>query len=368
MGLMKRLGRRFSRVVRPLWKIVVAGDRIAHVPGAIRASWRTSASPIATPELTGANLLPDAEARRQATYSAPEAVVAILEGVRFDARHHVVLTGRRRLLVDSVNTGDERHLVGLRHLVYPREVPLSGTFTAFRSYQNTHYHTLIDNLPRLYLLHPARAALGVEAEVLCGSPLSPAEAWLLPLLAPPGTRVRQVDPALRYRVERFVFLGFLTRPFAGWLPPEYLEWFRERVVPTRPPGRHRRIWISRRVIGDRHMRNVVNESAVIDALAPFGFEAVRLEGMTTPQQIELFYDAEMVIAPHGAGLANLVFGTGAQVLELFPSRWVVPHYYLLAKACGHGYAWLNAHGRHRDSNFTASVADIVRQVRRWESA
>jgi capsular polysaccharide biosynthesis protein len=105
----------------------------------------------------------------------------------------------------------------------------------------------------------------------------------------------------------------------------------------------------------------------VGALGPLGFERYVLEDLAIAEQIELFHDAEFVVAPHGAGLANLVFGTGASVLELFPSRWAVPHYYLLSRACGHRYAALHANGRHRNSNFHVDVAAALAVVEGWLS-
>jgi len=44
-----------------------------------------------------------------------------------------------------------------------------------------------------------------------------------------------------------------------------------------------------------------------------------LDGMTPRAQMELFRDAEFVVAPHGAELANLVCcAAGTRVLELSP--------------------------------------------------
>jgi len=364
MGLNGRTRRWLQRTSRPLWRLVVAGDSVAAVSGAPRFTWRSSVTSVDTPDLVDVPMPRFSRHLARSSYAPPPAEVAVLKRVRFQARFHVVFTARRRLLVDSVSTGDLRDLVGWRQLLGAAPVDLPGLTSTFRSFQNTYYHTLIDNLPRLFLLDEARRQFGIEPELLVAGPLTPAEAFLVPRLAP-GLRVREVDPRHVYRAERFLFLGFLTRRFSGWLPPEYLAWLRRRIAPGRPPRRDRRIWISRQVIAGRHMRNVTNEAAVMDALAPLGFEAYRLEDLTIPQQVELFYDAEMVVAPHGAGLANLIFGSGARVLELFPSRFVVPHYHLLAAACGHTHTWWCGDGRHRDSDLVADIPEIVGRVERW---
>jgi capsular polysaccharide biosynthesis protein len=50
-----------------------------------------------------------------------------------------------------------------------------------------------------------------------------------------------------------------------------------------------------------------------------GFVPVELETLTLAQQVDLFAKADVVLAEHGAGLANIAFmRPGAQVIEAFP--------------------------------------------------
>ncbi len=58
--------------------------------------------------------------------------------------------------------------------------------------------------------------------------------------------------------------------------------------------------------------------------------------------MSLFRDAEIVIAPHGGGLANLVFCTpGAKVIELFPPA-NIDLYYRLATQLGLNYFFVKS--------------------------
>lgn len=79
------------------------------------------------------------------------------------------------------------------------------------------------------------------------------------------------------------------------------------------PARQR-IYISRR---DTRHRRLLNEDEVIDAVRAAGFEIVELTGMPVVEQMRLFAEASHIVAPHGAGLTNLVFANpGATLLEL----------------------------------------------------
>ena len=76
-----------------------------------------------------------------------------------------------------------------------------------------------------------------------------------------------------------------------------------------------RIWISRL---DSSRRSIANEQDVINFLRSFGFTSVTLSSLSVKEQAHLFCQAEVIIAPHGAGLANLVFcKPGTKILEIF---------------------------------------------------
>jgi capsular polysaccharide biosynthesis protein len=103
-----------------------------------------------------------------------------------------------------------------------------------------------------------------------------------------------------------------------------------------PPAR--RIYISRSA---SRRRRITNESKLVAKLSTYGFEAVQTEHMTVRNQLNLFSEASLVVAPHGAGLANIVFGQpGLKVLEIQPEGQDFSGsalYRFLAAACGHPY-------------------------------
>jgi capsular polysaccharide biosynthesis protein len=114
------------------------------------------------------------------------------------------------------------------------------------------------------------------------------------------------------------------------------RYLRGRLGVALPPGGRadpatgRRIYLSR---GDARWRRVLNEPDLIAMLVSRGFEAVSLTGMTVQAQAALFDAAAWIVAPHGAGLANLAFARPeATVLELFPHSFGTPAFYFLAAA------------------------------------
>ncbi len=82
----------------------------------------------------------------------------------------------------------------------------------------------------------------------------------------------------------------------------------------------RRVYISRMLAENRRL---VNEAELIEALTNIGFSVVTLEALDLAAQIQLFRGADVIVAPHGAGLANLVFARRQTViLEILMDSYV----------------------------------------------
>ena len=79
----------------------------------------------------------------------------------------------------------------------------------------------------------------------------------------------------------------------------------------------------------------------MQVLARLGFELVTFESMSVFEQAALMAEAEIVLAPHGAGLANLVFcSPGSKVIELFSPSYVNVCYWILSNQCNLKYYYL----------------------------
>lgn len=103
-------------------------------------------------------------------------------------------------------------------------------------------------------------------------------------------------------------------------PSPLLSYFGQEIAEQTPCANKAgpdAIYISRR---DSIRRPVSNESEVERALAELGFSVITLSELAFQEQVRLFRNARLVVAPHGAGLANVIFcPPGARVIELMPS-------------------------------------------------
>jgi hypothetical protein len=92
------------------------------------------------------------------------------------------------------------------------------------------------------------------------------------------------------------------------------------AAPAPPGGTARRLYVSRR---DSTKRRLHNEAAVEAALAARGFHAVTFTGMPYAEQVGLVRGAEVIAAPHGAGLSHVLLARpGTAVFEIMPGSLV----------------------------------------------
>lgn len=199
------------------------------------------------------------------------------------------------------------------------------------------FHWLIESLPRLYSL----SNVAEPVTLLMPHTLPAARVEQLRACLPPGVALRLVSKRSRIRVERFVLPSYLTTRWDfAYLPAGHLAYTRDclyRMVGEPPSSLFgERFYISR---ARAHVRHVLNDANVVDVLRRFGFRACFLEDMSFAEQVHLFRAAERVVAPHGAGLANLLFAEHVPVLELM-CRAVSPVYFFLTLALDQPYHYL----------------------------
>lgn len=173
--------------------------------------------------------------------------------------------------------------------------------------QSNYFHWLFDVLPKLHLLR--KADVKVEKFYIDNSKKFQRES--LSLL---GIEQDQIISSSEHPIISASTLAvtsfFLTYSYPRWV----FDFIRETFLPKPPPSNHKRVYISR---ADARVRHVANESALTALLEKEGFVIMELERLSFLEQIALFKGAEIVVAPHGAGLSNLVFASpGTKVIEL----------------------------------------------------
>lgn len=91
---------------------------------------------------------------------------------------------------------------------------------------------------------------------------------------------------------------------------------------------NRKIYLSR---GDAKRRRVINEENVAQKLKNIGYEIWTLDGLSLREQQELFASSQIMVAPHGAALTNILWcSKGATVVDIFPESKATSCFNVLA--------------------------------------
>ncbi len=295
----------------------------------------------------------------------PRVAVLELAGGRVVSPHAVVVTREGRLLQEQCwyfgTTRPREHPVFLHPFPgAPQEVPGRLGVLATRGDAN-YYHFLHDCLPRVAVLEQCPDVAPVDRWYVPQATSFQREALAL-FGVPPG---EVIDSAAvpHVRAECLVVPGLASDIERN--PPWVAQLLRDRLCPPgleRVPGRH--VYLTRGTV--RNNRTVRNEAEVVEALGRRGFEVVDPGGLPVVEQVRTFAEADVIVGPHGAALANLVFcSPGSTVVEIFPAMSFVADYWKMAWGVrGLAYRYLTGAGEPvGTTRGEFVVADITVDVR-----
>jgi capsular polysaccharide biosynthesis protein len=168
-------------------------------------------------------------------------------------------------------------------------------------------HWLLEDVPRFIEL------LSLEEEI--GLLVSPSAAkYTYDFL-----EILNLKPNLVSEVARVEFGTFISAPSVGEIPSksdiEILRGFsKTQVIQSEIISQPKYIYISRR----RNSRSLNNERDLEIKLSNLGFSILYLQELSLHKQILVFKSAKIIVGPHGAGLANMVWcENDPLVIEIF---------------------------------------------------
>ena len=109
--------------------------------------------PLDTPEALDMGFWPEAVAGLGTVYHPPEIFAVRLRDVLVWPRHNLLLTNKRAVVRDSTSTVLPITLRGWTERLFAPIRDMAGVCFLFRGVHNNFYHTMIDNMARLYCLH-----------------------------------------------------------------------------------------------------------------------------------------------------------------------------------------------------------------------
>jgi capsular polysaccharide biosynthesis protein len=223
-------------------------------------------------------------------------------------------------------TGWKEHPVYLRpRLPAPTDVEGSLVSLATRGSSANYYHFLMDVLPRWGVLQETMP--GVVPDRFFVNRTTRYQQQLLGMIGLGDVETIEPTKHVAVRAERLLVPGV---PNPHLMAPTWTtSWLREHLPPSRATGLPTRLYVTRG--SARNSRRLVNEADVLPSLESRGFVRFDPGAHSVQEQIDHFAAAEVIVAPHGAALSNLVFcSPGVRVLELFAPRYVNPCYWTIA--------------------------------------
>jgi capsular polysaccharide biosynthesis protein len=177
-----------------------------------------------------------------------------------------------------------------------------------------YYHWLFDTLPRIEILRRSGIPLDSIDKFIVNSYSLPFQQETLTTLGIPATKIIESCNYPHVKASRLVVPSLPGT--LGNMPDWACKFLKQEFLPDRIVERsHKseRLYISR---DKAKGRKIVNSHEVTNFLSKLGFKCVVLESLSIAETALLFSAAEVVLAPHGAGLSNLVFcQPGTKVIE-----------------------------------------------------
>ncbi len=215
-------------------------------------------------------------------------------------------------------SGWREHPIFLRRRLPPVE-HVAGTLVslATRGGSNNYYHFLLDVLPRFGVFEETMPGRVADALYVPST-----TRWQQDLLQLVGLGDHTYVETQKHRAVSADRLVVPSLPNPKEVAPRAtVDWLRSRLVAHDTSDKPRRIYVTRG--SAPNTRRFVREDALMERLEERGFVRIEPGGMSVRDQIDHYAAAEVVVAPHGAALTNLVFAApGVRVLEMFPAEYV----------------------------------------------
>jgi capsular polysaccharide biosynthesis protein len=300
------------------------------------------------------------------SFQTLETFVAEIAHGRVYGESGTVITPDDCLLADvSIEFGVTPELAhrhsSLRCLKLPRLRSLQGTAVVLSAAggTNNYFHWMFDVLPRLHLLKQSDRTFDIDYFLV--NQISHAfQKETLSMLDVPAEKIVFTRKGLHFKCDLLILpsLPGITGCITAWQCNFLRELF---LIESDNHVPQKRIYISR---GDATSRRILNEEALAEILNELDFQIVSMNGLSIHEQATLFYDAEIVVAPHGAAMTNLVFcDIKCKVLEIFAPGHLNPCYRGLSNIIGVDYWYIlgigNSPPMSQNNHLEAGCADDI---------
>lgn len=240
---------------------------------------------------------------------------------------------------------------------------LSGHYLDLTSYfgLNNYSHIILDQIPRLHHLIIQAGDFKIDGILIDKN--SPD--FLINILNKYFSQynLEYIQEGILYTVEVLTVSTPLSHPIGGinYELVNYINKFHNGYKTN----------IRNRIFIDRSIgrRGVINSEAVDNLLKKYHIEKIKLENMSWEEQIAIFQNAELIVAPHGAGLANTVFCKNIDciIIELFSDYYGTPAFSVLCSNLGYKYYGIAEGFKDFKSDHNYKFKDITVPIKELEN-
>lgn len=150
---------------------------------------------------------------------------------------------------------------------------------------------------------------------------------------------------------------------------EFKNWILEKVENVKIIN-SKKIFVGRPL---NKIRNLKNQKELAEKLIELGFLYIEMENYSVKEQINIFRNAEQIIAVHGASLALLTFcSPNTKVIDLLHKDFMYQYCFLkLSKVMNLNYAMVACEGDFTEkgkagfADITANIDEIYSMIRKW---
>lgn len=229
-------------------------------------------------------------------------------------------------------TESEKHpSLGFNKLVKCRDVKETSIVISAPG-ANSYYHWHFDVLARASILISQGIDFGTYSLFVPSTCMPFQLASLEYHLGNHTKKIQRLDLADAWNFHSAIVPSFWSR--SGDPCPRALQFLRSNVRLS-SNDQPKRIYIDRSLTSSPR---VISDSPIAESLLPLGFVPVQLELLSYSEQISLFSEADFIVAPHGAGLANIyACKPQCKLVEIFSPNYVMLAYRQMASLLNLNY-------------------------------
>ena len=293
-------------------------------------------------------------------HESPEAFVAVIPKGRVWGSSGAIITPDDQLLVDlspeHIDSIEDHSIFGQFKL--PPVQYIQGKVAVLSVVGSQGYfHWMFDVLPRINLLLRSQVDWNSIDKFILSSCHLPFQKETLAKVGIPKDRIIESRNYPHVKADQLLVPSLAGK--TGNMPDWACNFIRDKFLVDNNDKKSelpRRIYISR---AQANTRRLLNEDELMNFLNQLGFRRVFLESLSVAEQALLFANAEVIVAPHGAGLTNLVFcKSGTKVIEIFSPQYVNVCYWSLSNQVGLDYYYLLGQGNHPPEYVDPHVGNV----------